>query len=352
MSLTAVWSDGYLAHDANWLVWVGARLPGDEESDRALILKEALETAGVPMVAAVAHDRSHVEAVHDIGMIDYLETAHDLWIEAGYQDDPGVDRVVAYAFPHPVAFAAYPARTPKSRAAMAGVYCMDTATVIGPGTYTGARSAVDGALTAAGLVRDGAAAAYAPVRPPGHHAGSSYFGGSCYLNSAAVAAEWLVRSGTGKVAVLDIDAHHGNGTQEIFYERPDVGYVSTHVDPGEGWFPHWCGFAEETGSGPGRGANLNLPLAPGSDDTRFDSRLAEACEWVSRFAPDALVVSLGVDAGGADPESPLQVTNDGFGAAGVAIASLGLPTVLIQEGGYHLESLGRDVMAILAAFEA
>jgi acetoin utilization deacetylase AcuC-like enzyme len=350
MTLTAVWSEGYLAHDANWLVWAGTRLPGDEEADRALILKGALEQAGIPIVAAETHHRSNIEAVHEPAMIDYLESAHTRWIEAGYAEDPGVDRVVAYAFPHHGAFGKYPAREPTSRAAMAGVYCMDTATVIGPGTYAGARAAVDGALTAAGLVLDSASAAYAPVRPPGHHAGSSYFGGSCYLNSAAVAAEWLARSGAGKVAVLDIDAHHGNGTQEIFYERADVGYVSTHVDPGEGWFPHWCGFADETGAGEGSRANLNLPMAPGSGDAEFEARLDEACNWLSRFGPEVLVVSLGVDAGAADPESPLRVTNEGFRSAGRRIERLGLPTVLIQEGGYHLASLGSDVVAILSAF--
>jgi len=351
MSLTAVWSDGYLAHDANWLVWVGVRLPGDEEADRALILKEALEQAGVPIIQAVEHDRSHIEAVHDPGMIDYLETAHDLWVEAGYPEEPGVDRVVPYVFPLPAAVRYQSEILPTSRAAMAGVYCMDTATVIGPGTYRGARAAIDGALTAAGLVRAGARAAYAPVRPPGHHAGTSYFGGSCYLNNAAVATEWLVRNDTGRVAIIDVDAHHGNGTQEIFYERNDVLYASVHVDPDAGWFPHFCGFEQETGAGPGRGSNLNLPLQPGSGDSEFLAALERCCEETTRFNADAVVVSMGVDAGAADPESPLQVTNDGFAAAGQRIAALGLPTVLIQEGGYHLESLGPDAMAILAAFQ-
>jgi acetoin utilization deacetylase AcuC-like enzyme len=226
---------------------------------------------------------------------------------------------------------------------------MDTTTTIGPGTYHGARAAVDGALTAAALVRDGAQAAFAPVRPPGHHAGSTYFGGSCYLNNAAVAANWLAAD-AGTVAIVDIDAHHGNGTQEIFYERADVHYHSIHVDPGEGWFPHWCGFAEETGAGDGEGANLNLPLAPGSDDETYLSALDQVCARVEDLTPSLLVVSLGVDAGASDPESPLQVSNRGFTAIGERLASLGLPTVLVQEGGYNLEALGPDVMAVLTAF--
>jgi acetoin utilization deacetylase AcuC-like enzyme len=326
------------------------RLDGDEEAVRAEILRAELDAAGIAVVAAEEHDRSYLEAVHAPGMIDYLETAYENWVAAGYPTDPGSDRVVAYAFPHPAAFGRYPAREPASRAAMAGVYCMDTATTIGPGTYRGARAAVDGALTAASLVRDGAPAVYAPVRPPGHHAGSSYFGGSCYLNNAAVAANRLVAEGAGPVAIVDIDAHHGNGTQEIFYERGDVLYCSTHVDPGRGWFPHWCGFDEESGTGPGAGANFNFPLAPGSGDEAVLSAVDRVCAEVLTFSPASLVVSLGVDAGASDPESPLQVTNSGFEAIGQRLHSLDLPTAIVQEGGYDLSALGRDVMAVLAAF--
>jgi len=350
MGLAAVWSDGYLAHDANWLVWAGIRVPGDEESDRALILRAELENVGVRMLPAEEHDRAHIEAVHVPGMLDYLETAYEGWVEAGYPVDPGSDRVVPYVFPHPAAFGLYSPRHPKSRAAMAGVYCMDTATTIGPGTYRGARAAVDGALTAAALVRGGEAAVYAPVRPPGHHAGTSYFGGSCYLNNAAIAANWLASEGAGPVAIIDIDAHHGNGTQQVFYERGDVLYTSIHVDPGEGWFPHWCGFADETGIGPGAGANRNFPLTPGGGDEVFLAALDRLCEEVGDFSPGSLVVSLGVDSGVSDPESPLQVSNEGFQSIGAKIKALDLPTTLIQEGGYDLGALGADVMAVLSSF--
>jgi acetoin utilization deacetylase AcuC-like enzyme len=350
VTLLAVWSDDYLAHDATWLVWAGARFPNDEGADRAEVLRGELERAGVEMVPAIEHGRAPIEGVHSPGLIDYLENAHQGWLEAGYPEVAGSDVVVPYAFPHPDAFGAYPARLPKSRVALAGVYGMDTTTTIGPGTYRGARAAVDGALTAAALVRDGARAVYAPVRPPGHHAGTTYFGGSCYLNNVAVAANWLVTDGGGPIAIVDIDAHHGNGTQQIFYERADVHYHSIHVDPGEGWFPHWCGFADETGAGQGVGANLNLPLGPGSDDPAFLEALDRICERVADLAPSHLMVSLGVDAGDTDPESPLRVTNQGFLAAGERLESLGLPTVLIQEGGYDLEALGPDVMAVLTAF--
>ncbi len=149
MSLVAVWTDGYLAHDAEWLVWAGMRFDGDEEAVRAELLKAELDRAGVQMVPAEEHGRTPIEAVHLPDMVDYLETAYQGWVEAGYPAEHGSDRVVPYAFPHPDAFGAYPTRRPQSRAAMAGVYCMDTTTTIGPGTYRGARAAVDGALTAA-----------------------------------------------------------------------------------------------------------------------------------------------------------------------------------------------------------
>jgi acetoin utilization deacetylase AcuC-like enzyme len=170
------------------------------------------------------------------------------------------------------------------------------------------------------------------------------------LNNAALAANWLTGEGAGPVAIVDIDAHHGNGTQQVFYDRGDVLYISIHVDPGAGWYPHWSGFVEETGVGSGAGANRNFPLAPGSGDEIFLTALDRACDEITSFEPGALVVSLGVDSAASDPESPLQVSNSGFQAIGRRIRDLQLPTVLIQEGGYDLSSLGPDVMAVLAPF--
>lgn len=233
---------------------------------------------------------------------------------------------------------------------MAGVYCMDTCTVIGPNSYRGIRYAVDASLTAADLVLAGSRASYAAVRPPGHHAGTNYFGGSCYLNNAAITAEYLSSATGSRVGIVDIDAHHGNGTQQIFYERSDVVYVSVHVDPGEGWFPHWCGFSDETGSGQGRGWNRNLPLAPGTGDDGFVRAVEEAVSYLDSTECESLVVSLGVDAGAADPESPLQITTRGFAAVGGLLAGMDRPTVMVQEGGYHLLALKSDLAAILGRF--
>jgi acetoin utilization deacetylase AcuC-like enzyme len=176
------------------------------------------------------------------------------------------------------------------------------------------------------------------------------YGGSCYLNNAAIAAEGLRRAGHDRVAVVDVDAHHGNGTEAIFYDRGDVFYGSVHIDPGAGWFPHFVGFADETGSGAGAGATLNVPLPPETGDERWLDGVRALADAVAAHGSSGLVVSLGVDAAADDPESPLRVTAEGYGAAGALLAGVGLKTVVVQEGGYHLESLGGLVRAFLAAF--
>jgi acetoin utilization deacetylase AcuC-like enzyme len=205
---------------------------------------------------------------------------------------------------------------------------------------------VDAALTAADLVLAGAPAAYALCRPPGHHVTRVAYGGSCYLNNAAAAAA-LLRRRFGRVAVLDVDAHHGNGTQAIFWDDDAVLTGSVHVDPAAGWFPHYLGFAGETA----RGANRNVPLAPGSADGPWVEAVEGLAAWAADEGAEALVVPLGVDAAAGDPESPLAVTPDGFRAGGRALGSLGLPTVLVQEGGYDLGSIGDLVRETLLGFE-
>jgi acetoin utilization deacetylase AcuC-like enzyme len=233
---------------------------------------------------------------------------------------------------------------------LAGQFAYDTMTLVGPGTWEAARGAIDAALTAVDLVLAGERAAYALCRPPGHHATRVGYGGSCYLNNAAVAAEAMRSAGWLRVAVVDVDAHHGNGTQAIFWERGDVLYGSLHVDPAAGWFPHWFGHASEVGTGAGEGANRNLPLPEGTGDAAWLEAVTELRDWVAASGCDALVVSLGVDAAAEDPESPLNVTADGYREAGRLLGGLGLPAVLVQEGGYHLPSLGGLVTAFLSAY--
>jgi acetoin utilization deacetylase AcuC-like enzyme len=221
-------------------------------------------------------------------------------------------------------------------------------TLLGPGTWEAARAAASCAATAAGLVSRGARLAYALCRPPGHHATAGGYGGSCYLNNAAVAVQGLRAAGAARVGVIDLDAHHGNGTEAIYYARGDVLYGSVHVDPGAGWFPHIVGYADETGVGEGTGANRNLPLPEGTGDDDWLAGVDELAGWVRAAGCDALVVSLGVDAAADDPESPLLITAAGYRRAGELIGATGLPAVVVQEGGYHLPTLGGLVGSYLA----
>jgi acetoin utilization deacetylase AcuC-like enzyme len=343
-----VWSDECLLHEPLAEIWVGVRTPGTEVGARATTIRAAVLAAGARLVEATVHDDSAVTRVHDQGLLDHLRTIYGAWVGAGYPVDPGADRVVPYLFPTRGLLGGLEMREPVAAHARAGRYCYDTMTLVGPGTWEAARGAVDAALTAVDLLsRHEARVAYALCRPPGHHAGWDSFGGSCYLNNAAVAVEGLLAAGHARVAVVDIDAHHGNGTQSLFYGRDEVFYGSVHVDPGAGWFPHYVGFADERGAGAGIGTNRNEPLAPGTGDQGWLAALDRLAGGVAHFGATALVVSLGVDAAADDPESPLTVSVDGYHEAGLALGALGLPTVAVQEGGYHLDTLGGLVVATL-----
>ena len=322
-------------------IWLGMRTPGTEVPERVDAIEAAL--ADWPVIDAVSHDDSVLVAVHDGALIEHLRTVWDRWGEYG------ADRVVPYLFPTPGLLGDLPLREPTAVHGAAGMFGYDTMTLIGPGTWEAARGAVDVALTCVDAVGDGVI--YGLTRPPGHHVTRSAYGGSCYLNNAAVAAEGLRRAGHERVAIVDIDAHHGNGTQDIFYARSDVLYTSLHVDPGSGWFPHYSGFADETGVADGVGANLNIPLAPGTGDMRWLDAIMRIVQQVMDYGATAIVVSLGVDAAADDPESPLEITRSGYFRAGELLGALELPTVALQEGGYHLPTLGSLVRATLEGLD-
>ncbi len=347
-----VWSDAVLLHEPRHEVWVGRQTPASESPRRASVIREALLAAGHPELPAGSHPDDAITAVHAEGMLQWLREASRAWAEGPYGELVEQDRVVPYVFPTPMMTAGMPWRYPAATHARAGVWCYDTMTLIGPGTWEAARAAADVALTAADLVGSGTTrAAYALCRPPGHHAGPTGFGGSCYLNNAAIAAERLSSLGR-RVAIIDVDAHHGNGTQGVFWERGDVFYGSVHVDPGAGWFPHVQGYADETGAGPGAGCTLNVPLEPGAGDVPWVEAVARVAEAALVFRADTLVVSLGLDAADDDPESPLRVSSSGYSGTGRLLAGLELPTVVVQEGGYHLPMLGQLVAEVLAGFAA
>jgi acetoin utilization deacetylase AcuC-like enzyme len=350
MTIPVVWSPETRRHEPMREVWVGVATEGTEVPERVDRIRGSL--AAYDLVDATVHDDDVLLRVHDPAYIAHLRTIHAEWSRGPYGELVGQDRVVPYVFPTPAMTQGMPPGPAAATHGRAGQYCYDTMTLVGPGTWEAARAAVDCALTAVDLVTGshgssgaGTRAAYALCRPPGHHATRQGYGGSCYLNNAAVAAQALRDAGHARVAVVDLDAHHGNGTQAIFWDRSDVLYVSTHVDPGAGWFPHFFGHADETGSGAGAGATVNLPLAEGTRDDDWLDAVARLSEHAG--GSDALVVSLGVDAAADDPESPLLVTADGYHAAGRRLGSLGLPTVVVQEGGYHLPSLGGLVAAYL-----
>jgi acetoin utilization deacetylase AcuC-like enzyme len=346
-----VWHEDCLLHEPGGEVWLGQRDEGTEVPDRARVILAALTAAGAPVRPTGPHDPDALLAVHDGALIRHLSTIWADWEAAGYPAEYGRDRVVPYVFPTAAMLGEMPARLPAAVHAQTGLFCYDTMTLLGPGSWAAIRAAADSAAAAAGLIAAGHPAAYALCRPPGHHAGPAGYGGSCYLNNAAVAAQSLRQAGAARVAIVDIDAHHGNGTQSIFYDRADVLYASVHVDPGAGWFPHYLGFANEDGNGAGRGFTCNLPLAPGSGDDVWLGAVDDLCALVRDFAADAIVLSLGVDAAAADPESPLQVTAAAYRSAGDLIGRLG-PVAAIQEGGYDLASLGEYVLATLTGVQA
>ena len=349
--MPVVWTDDHRLHDPGGEIWVGVRTPGSELPARVERIRDALEAEGASFVAAEAQPDDALHSVHDAELTTHLARAWSDWEAAGLPKDPGQDRVVPYLFPHPDLITDRPPATPTNITARAGLFAYDTMSLLGPGTWKAARSAVDAAVTAADLVLAGAPVAYACCRPPGHHVTRRCYGGSCYLNNTAAAAARLRAALGGPIAVIDIDAHHGNGTQAIFYADPEVLVGSVHVDPAAGWFPHFLGFEDETGSGAGAGANLNVTLAPGSEDRRWLEAVARLTAWAGERAARGLVVALGVDAAGGDPESPLNVTPAGFRAAGRTLGALALPTVVVQEGGYDLTAIGGLVREALVGIE-
>ncbi len=346
--IPVVWSPRTRLHNPRKEVWVGVEIDGAENPERVDTILSSLDASGyTDVVEATTHDRTVLERVHDPEMLSFLAEATARWAAGGYEAEVGQSRVVPYFFPTPALTEGMPVRVPTRVHADAGRFVYDTCTLIGEGTWEAALAAVDCTLTAVDLVVGGRRTAYALTRPPGHHATKRGLGGSCYLNNAAVAAEALRGAGHERVAVIDLDAHQGNGTAQIFYDRADVAYGSLHIDPAAGWFPHLLGFADETGTGAGEGATLNIPLPPGTPDEPWVSAVERIASWVSEQGSTAVVVSLGVDAAVDDPESPLHVTTAGYRSAGEVVGALGLPTVAVQEGGYHLPSLGGLVTAYL-----
>jgi acetoin utilization deacetylase AcuC-like enzyme len=283
-----------------------------------------------------AFAESHITAVHDPGFCNYLRR-----VCTSLADGKSV-----YPYVFPIRNATRP---PKDLAVCAGYYCIDTFTPLSMSAYQAARHGVDCALTAAQKVLEGRALAYALIRPPGHHAERRAFGGFCYFNNAAIAAHYM--RGAGRVAILDIDYHHGNGQQDIFWERDDVLTISIHGDPSFA-YPYFSGFAEERGEGPGEGFNLNIPLPEQLDGKAYLRALRRALRTVEDFAPDFLIVALGLDSAKGDPTGTWSLNAADFEANGRAIAALRLPTLVVQEGGYRTRNIGVNARRFLVGLWA
>jgi acetoin utilization deacetylase AcuC-like enzyme len=320
----------------------GRFVPCFDTPRRAEMVLAAVGEAGHgPVEAPVEHGRAPIERVHDPRLVAFLETAHAAWRELGREDD---------ALPMTWPTRALRDREPRHILGRLGYWCFDAGTPIGPGTWDAAYWAAQVALSGAARLQGGERAVFALCRPPGHHAAAGAYGGYCFLNNAAIAAHAIIDKGATRLAILDVDYHHGNGTQAIFYDRPDVLVVSIHADPADE-YPFFLGHADETGIGAGIGCNLNLPLPLGADTPAYFAALERACGRVDGFGPEFLLVSLGVDTYAGDPISTFWLQRGDFYKLGARIARLGRPVLFVLEGGYAVEEIGANVAAVLSGFE-
>ena len=341
--MKTVFSPRHAGHGGNTELNSGAIVPAFELPRRAEIVRARAEEVGLgPIVLPDAHGLDTARLVHDAGYLDFLERAWPMWAAAGRGGT-----AMPFIWPGPGLRSDVP---PRDIDGLLGYYSFDAGATFVAGTWDAIRASHDTALTAAALVSSGESAAFALCRPPGHHATRRSAGGYCYINNAAVAAEWLRDAGARRVSVLDIDYHHGNGTQEIFYDRGDVQVVSIHADPMVE-YPYFLGHADEAGTGAGEGANLNLPLPHGSGFTEWSAALEIACSAVSDFDPDILVVSLGVDTFHADPISAFTLDTPDYPLIGARIRALEKPALFVMEGGYAVDAIGLNAVGVLTGFE-
>ena len=344
-------SDVHLGHTGLIELVHGREVPCFESPERATVIRDALLATGdYELVAPTDHGPDPIAAVHELELIDLVEHAWTDAMAAGRDASrpllPDTFLLREYAGRMPLS------ELPVGRHERLGAYCFDTATPIVAGTAAAAREAVDIGLTALDLVLTGAPLAYGLCRPPGHHAGRNLIGGYCFFNNVAVVAESVLARGAERVAILDIDFHHGNGTQQIFWERADVLYVSLHGDP-RAIYPYYSGYATERGAADGLGTTLNIPLAAGTDGDGYLAALAEGLDAIRDFDADApLVISLGFDTYHTDPICNLALQTADYRRIGASIGALDMPVVALQEGGYAVDALGANAVAFLGGIRA
>jgi acetoin utilization deacetylase AcuC-like enzyme len=351
--MLVVHTSAHLAHDPSVETFLGEPTPAYEVAERAERIRLALEAdGGFELVAPTLHGEDPITAVHDPGLVRFLAEA---WPEVRRQNLARTF-LAADTYLNPAMIegmseeAVARLREPTAIGGRAGWWGLDSSTPIVPGTYTAARAAVDVALTTADLVLRGEGMAYGLCRPPGHHAARAMYAGYCFFNNAAIAAHAIGGATGERVGILDVDFHHGNGTQQIFWRRGDVRYVSIHADPHR-QYPFFLGHADETGEGEGQGENLNLPLAAGTNDEEYVAVVDRALEALLEVPGSIIVVSLGFDTYGLDPIGDFALTTPVYHEIGRRVAAAGRRLVILQEGGYHRPSLGENARAWLRGAE-
>ncbi|WP_395687771.1 histone deacetylase family protein [Caenimonas koreensis] len=323
----------------------GELVPCFEKPARAHYVQAQLALQGHDVRTPAADSRAVLARIHTPRYLQFLETAWQQWV--------ALDTANAAVQPFPSVWPVRGLRSdvePVNFIAKLGLYSMDNGTPLVEGTWRVVKQAADAAAHAAQLLGQGERGVFCATRPPGHHAGADFMGGYCFLNNAAVAAQALRDGGCERVAILDVDFHHGNGTQEIFYDRADVLFVSLHGDPLTE-YPFYLGHADERGHGAGEGFNLNLPMPAGTPADRWFAALEVACERIVRHRADALVVSLGLDTFEGDPISKFKLSTADYSRLGERLKRLGLPAVFILEGGYAAAELGVNAVNVIDAFE-
>jgi acetoin utilization deacetylase AcuC-like enzyme len=342
--METIFSPDHRLHESPGELNSGAFVPAFEKPERAEIILGRVVEVGLGAVRPPeAFPLDAITRVHDPRLVHLLQTAAADWAALGR---PGA------AFPFTFFTRGMRAdRVPRTLEGQLAYFCFDAGTPITTTSWQAIRSSADVALTGARALTDGARAIYALCRPPGHHAGSDHYGGYCFLNNAAIAAQALLDAGADRVAILDVDYHHGNGTQQIFYERADVLVVNIHATPDQE-FPYLLGFEDEPGASAGEGFNLNLPLPWGTEWDAWSAALDAGCARVAEYAPDVLIVSLGVDTYKGDPISQFKLDHEHFTRMGERIARLGLRTLFVQEGGYAVAEIGINAVNVLTGFES
>lgn len=341
--MRVIYSEDHKLRDAKTELHGGLLVKPFEGPFRAEWILEAVKQAGFSdIVAPERHSLETALKVHDAGYLDFLSKAWDMWKASGAEGE---------AIPTSFPVRRSTLRVPNDIDALLGYYANAAETAITDGTYEAAIAAMQCAVSGADWLNGGNRFAFSLCRPPGHHAGIDLFGGYCFINNAAVAAQRLLDLGAKKVAILDVDFHHGNGTQDITYRRGDIFFASLHGEPADA-FPYFWGYADETGAEAGEGCNANYPLPRGTLWAAWSAALADALSRIKGFGAEAIVVSLGVDTFERDPISFFKLTSEDFTRMGAMIAAAGLPVLTCMEGGYGVPELGLNVANMLTGLEA